>query len=129
MPSDTVDTWLDDCSGGEWSSDRYWDYFDGAPSGEVFEGDKWWTGPVPSYLMLATAIIMKRQRPFQRLAHVRARRAPVPQIWRLSDSDGKKGKLAGKGPLRPSAARFLIALLHFVLGFFGSHKVDARNNP
>jgi hypothetical protein len=30
---------------------------------------------------------------------------------------------------RPSFDRLLQALMRFVAGFFGSHKVDARNNP
>lgn len=30
---------------------------------------------------------------------------------------------------RRSFTRLLLALMHFVAGFFGSHKVDARNNP
>jgi len=30
---------------------------------------------------------------------------------------------------RRATERLFVALMRFVLGFFGSHKVDARNNP
>jgi hypothetical protein len=48
--------------------------------------------------------------------------------WRIVINK-QKARPAEKPPQRPAAARLLIALLRFVLGFFGSHKVDARNTP
>ena len=53
----------------------------------------------------------------------------VADSWSRSLSVEAPASIASRPLRRPADDRLYLALMRFVFGFFGSHKVDARNNP